>query len=192
MMPALPNHPTMSVEEYLQLDRSSREARYEYIDGTVRLLAGGTADHATICVNLTSLLHSALRGKECRVYNSDLRVRLSKTRYVFPDLSVSCDPQDRGQTDMLVSPRLIVEVLSPSTEAYDRGRKFAFYRACPTIQEYLLVDAQRQAIEIYRREEARGWTLHTFGPEDEVVLESINVRLAFAAIYEHTAISESE
>ena len=110
---ALPNRPTMSVEDYLALDRSSREARYEYIDGVATLLAGGTADHATICVNLTSLQHSALRGKECRVYNSDLRVRLSRTRYVYPDLSVSCDTRDRGQTDTLQSPRLVIEVLSP-------------------------------------------------------------------------------
>jgi Uma2 family endonuclease len=182
----------MSIEDYLQLDRSSREARYEYVDGSSTLLAGGTADHATICVNLTSLLHSALRGKECRVYNSDLRVRLSRSRYVYPDLSVSCDAQDRGQTDILLSPRLIVEVLSPSTEAYDRGRKFALYRACPTVQEYMLVDAQHQSIEVYRREEGQGWTLRTFGPGDEVMLESINARLAFAAIYEQTAVPEAE
>jgi Uma2 family endonuclease len=182
----------MGVEAYLVLDRSSREGRYEYVDGVVTLLAGGTADHAAICVNLTSLLHGALRGTACRVYNSDLRVRLSKTRYVYPDVTVSCDVQDRGETDMLLSPRLVVEVLSPSTEAYDRGKKFALYRQCATLQAYVLVDAQSLAVEVYRRQEEQLWTLHAFGPGDEVVLESINARLALLAIYENTALLEAE
>ena len=137
-MMALSHDTTMSVEEYLQLDRSSIEARYEYIDGYVTMLAGGTLDHATIGANIISILRRSLRGSPCRVFTSDARVRLSKTRFVYPDATVSCDEQDRGQNDNVQSPRLVVEVLSPSTEGYDRGRKFGFYRECPTIQEYLI------------------------------------------------------
>ncbi len=206
---ALPHHPLMTVEDYFELDRTSTETRYEYIDGYVRMLAGGTANHATIGVNVTSTLRRLLRGSPCRVYNSDLRVRISETRYVYPDASVSCDERDRGQSDMVRSPRLIVEVLSPGTEAYDRGRKFAYYRddianmaqgnPCyaydrgrkfayyrerPTIQEYVLIDTQRQAVEVFRREKNSFWTFHAFGPGDEVELVSVHVRVSVDDIYE--------
>ncbi len=181
---ALPQHPLMTVEEYFELDRTSTETRYEYIDGYVRMLAGGTANHATIGVNVTSTLRRLLRGSPCRVYNSDLRVRISETRYVYPDASVSCDERDRGQSDTVRSPRLIVEVLSPGTEAYDRGRKFAYYRERPTIQEYVLIDTQRQAVEVFRREKNSFWTFHAFGPGDEVELVSVHVRVPVDDIYE--------
>jgi len=181
---ALPHHPLMTVEDYFELDRTSTETRYEYIDGYVRMLAGGTANHATIGVNVTSTLRRLLRGSPCRVYNSDLRVRISETRYVYPDASVSCDERDRGQSDMVRSPRLIVEVLSPGTEAYDRGRKFAYYRERPTIQEYVLIDTQRQAVEVFRREKNSFWTFHAFGPGDEVELVSVHVRVSVDDIYE--------
>ncbi len=181
---ALPHHPLMTVEDYFELDRTSTETRYEYIDGYVRMPAGGTANHATIGVNVTSTLRRLLRGSPCRVYNSDLRVRISETRYVYPDASVSCDERDRGQSDMVRSPRLIVEVLSPGTEAYDRGRKFAYYRERPTIQEYVLIDTQRQAVEVFRREKNSFWTFHAFGPGDEVELVSVHVRVSVDDIYE--------
>lgn len=116
----------MSVEEYLQLDRSSLETRYEYIDGYVTMLAGETLDHATIGANIISILRCSLRGTSCRVFTSDVRVRISRTRFVYPDASVSCDERDRGQSDIVQSPRLVVEVLSPSTEGYIVGENLAF------------------------------------------------------------------
>lgn len=180
----------MSVEDYLTLDRSSAEARYEYIDGYVYMLAGGTADHSSISINLTSLLHSLLRNGHCRVYNSDLKVRLSHNRYVYPDASVSCDQRDRGSIDTVQFPRLVVEVLSSSTEAYDRGRKFAFYRACPTVQEYVLIDTQHQAVEVYRRQSETLWTLHPFGPGDQVELASLNVSFPITELYEGIELKE--
>ena len=189
-MVAEPHRLVMSVEEYLALDRTSVEARYEFIDGYVYMMAGGSADHSTISINVTSLLHSLLRGSSCRVYNSDLRVRLPKTRYVYPDASVSCDPRDRGPIDIVQYPRLIVEVLSPSTEAYDRGKKFAYYRTCPTLQEYVLVDTQRQAVEVFGRQADTLWTLHLFGPGDQVELVSISVSFSFDALYENIAFPE--
>src|SRR5690349_19246068 len=150
-MTALPNRPHMSVEEYFQLERDNRETRYEYIDGIVTMLAGGTADHSTISVNIASILQRLLRASPCRVYNSDLRVRLLERRYVYPDISISCHERDRGRIDTVQFPRLIIEVLSPSTKEYDRGTKFTYYRECPTVQEYVLIDTQRPLIEIYRK-----------------------------------------
>jgi Uma2 family endonuclease len=146
-----------TVDEYLAWERASQE-RHEYIDGRVSQMSGGIADHSSLSVNITSARHALLRGSACRVYNSDVRVRLSATRYVYPDVSVSCDPRDRGQTEDLQSPCLIVEVLSPTTEAYDRGDKFGYYRACPSVQEYVLVNARRPEIELFRRAGAF-WTL---------------------------------
>jgi Uma2 family endonuclease len=183
-MMALPHDPSMSVEDYLHLDRSSIETRYEYIDGYVTMLAGGTLDHATIGANIISILRRLLRGGSCRVFTSDARVRLSRTRYVYPDASVSCDELDRGQSDIVQSPHLVVEVLSPGTEGYDRGRKFSYYRECPTIQEYLLVDAQRPMVEVYRREKHDLWILRAFRMDDEVELISLDVHFPFSAIYE--------
>ena len=125
-MTALPRRSTMSVEEYLQLDRDSIDTRYEYIDGHVVMMAGGTLDHATISANTISTLRNLLRGSSCRVFTTDARVRISQTRYLYPDVSVSYNTQDRGRVDIVQSPRLVVEVLSPSTEATDRGRKLAY------------------------------------------------------------------
>ncbi len=189
-MVAEPDRLMMSVEDYLTLDRTSVEARYEYIDGYVYMLAGGTADHSSISINLTSLLHNLLRSSHCRVYNSDLKVRLSQKRYVYPDASVSCDQRDRGSADTVQFPRLIVEVLSSSTEAYDRGRKFAYYRACSTIQEYVLIDTQRQAVEVYSRQSDTLWTLHPFGPGDQVELASLSLSFPIEALYEDVTLPE--
>jgi Uma2 family endonuclease len=183
-MQAVPHRPMMDVEGYLQLDRNSIEARYEYIDGRVTMLAGGTLDHATIAANVISILRGLLRGSSCRVFTSDARVRLTETRYVYPDVSVSCDERDRGLVDTVQSPRVVVEVLSPSTEAYDRGRKLAYYRQCPAVQEYVLIDSQHQAVEIYRRERNTLWTYQALGLGEEVALASLGIRFAVAAVYE--------
>ena len=176
----------MSVEEYLELDRNSLDARYEYIDGVVTMLAGGTTNHSRISVNVVSLLRAALQGSSCEVFNSDLRVSISSTRYLLPDASVSCDPSDlEGENDIISSPCLIVEVLSPSTEATDRGKKFRYYQSCLSIQEYVLISTQEQAVDVYRRASDNLWTLHPFGPGAEIELKSIDVSLPLEALYEH-------
>ena len=189
-MVAQPQRLHMSIEDYLKLDQDRAGARYEYINGHAYLLAGGTANHSIISANLIRELSLALRGSSCLVYTSDLRVRLSEQRYVYPDVSVSCDPRDRGAVEHLQSPRLIVEVLSPSTEAYDRGKKFSYYRACPTIEEYLLVDSQQQIVEIYRREQNTFWMLHPLEPGDQVSLQSLGVSFPIAAVYENVLFPE--
>lgn len=181
-----PHRLFMSVEEYLELDRSSLDARYEFIDGIVTMLAGGTTNHSRICVNVVSQLHNSLRGKPCQVFNSDLRVSISRSRYVYPDASVSCDPRDlEEEGDILYVPSVIIEVLSPSTEAVDRGKKFRYYQSCPTIQEYVLISTQEQAIDVYRRATDNLWTLHPFGPGEAVILKSIEVSIPIDAFYEN-------
>ena len=103
---------------------------------------------------------------------------------------MSCDQRDRGSIDIVQFPRLIVEVLSSSTEAYDRGRKFAYYRACQTVQEYVLIDTQRQAVEVYRRQTDTLWTLHPFGPGDQVELASLSLNFPIAGLYENIGLQD--
>jgi Uma2 family endonuclease len=183
-MTALPYHSTVSVEEYLRRDRDSIEIRYEYIDGYLRMLAGGTLNHATISLNVARGLYGLLHGSSCRVFNSDARVRLSETRFVYPDVTVSCDRRDRGEIDYIQYPRLVVEILSASTEDYDRGRKFTYYRECPTIQEYVLINTTHQAVEVCRRERNDLWILQVFGPDSVVELVSLGIHFPISAIYE--------
>ena len=181
---ALHNRSTISVEEYLQLDRNSLDVRYEYIEGYIRMLAGGSADHSTIAINIVALLRELLKVKGCRVYNSDVRVKLSEEHYVFPDATVTCDMRDRGKIDIIHSPRVVVEVLSPSTESYDRGRKFTYYRECPTIQEYMIVNTAYAAVEVCRREKQNFWSFHTYNIGDSIELTSLDVRPPVNAVYE--------
>lgn len=189
-MAAEPRQSVMSVEEYLTLDRNSIEARFEFLDGHVYMLAGGTANHSIISANMIRELGLLLRGGPCRVYTSDMRIKLSERRYVYPDVTVSCNERDRGAVETLQSPCLVVEVLSPSTEGYDRGKKFSYYRACPSIQEYVLVDTQWQAVEVYRRASENLWTFHPFGPGEQVELASLGVSFPIAALYENIAMPE--
>jgi Uma2 family endonuclease len=186
-----PQH--MTVDEWRELERANPDAKYEYIDGWVYLMSGGTANHARICSNAVRTLEDTLGDSPCNVYNSDLRVRLSETRYTYPDASVTCDERDQGDIDMVQSPRLILEVLSDSTEAYDRGKKFAFYRQCPTIEEYVLVATDRQSVEVFHRT-PQGWAAYharLYGPGDTIELASINVRFPLALLYRRTIVRES-
>ncbi len=186
-----PQHLKMSVEAYLALDRESRDARYEYINGYAYLLAGGTPVHSLIAANLIAEIKARLRDSPCQVYTSDAKVRLSQSRYVYPDVTISCDERDRTiEAEVLQYPRLVIEILSPTTEAYDRGNKSSYYRACPTIQEYVLVNTQRQSIEVYRRTTNKFWTLYPFERGEQVELASIGVTLPVAAIYENVKLPE--
>lgn len=190
-MAAEPQTQFLTVDEYLAWERES-DQRHEYIDGRIYLMAGGMTDHSAIAVNVTIAIGVQLRGGRCRVFNSDAKVQLSDERYVYPDASVSCDERDRRRADAVRSPVVIVEVLSPSTEAYDRGRKFGLYRSCPTIQEYVLVSTDQQLIETYRRGAADSWTLYTFGPGSEIELPSIGVQFPIAEAYADVVVPQAE
>jgi len=191
-MTALPHQPTMSLKEYFRLDQDSTDARYEYIDGYVTMLAGGTLDHATISTNMHRCLYQALKGSPCRAYTSDAHVRISAYRYVYPDITVTCDEQDRGKQVIIQHPRLIVEVLSPGTRDYDRGGKFIYYRTCPTVQEYVLVNTDYQMVEVFRRQREDLWMLEIFHANKIVALASLGVSFPISSIYEGTTVPESD
>src|SRR6266852_2802475 len=179
---ALPNYPIMDVEDYLTLDRKSKNARYEYLDGELRMLAGGSTYHSAIIASLTGILNRWLENSPCWVYNSDIRLQLSESRYVYPDVTVSCDQRDQELDDMIHYPSIVIEVLSPSTEATARGEKFFYYQECPTVQDYVIVDSQSIRIEVYHREED-GWKLHTYGTGSTVQLESLGIQFPIDGVY---------
>lgn len=179
----------ISIDEWRALGQANPDVKYEYIDGQIYLMAGGSLAHARIGSNTLRAIEDGLENRTCYVYNSDAAVKLSETRYTFPDVSVSCDPRDRPLTEQIEiqAPCLVVEVLSDSTEGKDRIRKANWYRACSTIQEYMLIATKYQAVEVLRRT-GDEWTLHVFGPGDEIELVSIGIRLPLAALYRGTVI----
>jgi Uma2 family endonuclease len=179
---ALPKYPIMDVEDYLILDRNSKNARYEYLDGELRMLVGGSTYHSAIIANLIGILTGRLENSPCWVFNTDIRLQLSESRYVHPDVTVSCDERDQELDDMIHYPCLVVEVLSPTTEANDRGEKFSYYQECPTIQDFVLADSQSIHIEVYHRE-VDGWKLHTYGPGSTVTLEGLGIQFPIDAVY---------
>jgi len=181
----------MSVDEWRELERANPESKYEYIDGQVSLMSGGSLAHARISSNAVRALEDALESQPCYVYNSDASVRLSETRYTYPDASVSCDSGDQPTTERMQvqAPRVVIEVLSDSTEGKDRIRKAHLYRACPTIQEYVLITTRYQAVEVQRRA-GDAWTLHLFGVGDEIELVSIGVQFPLAVLYRGTTVPE--
>ena len=179
---AIENRRTMTVKEYFQLEENDPETRYEYIDGHVYAMAGGTANHDTIKSNIQRILWNLLRGSNCRVYSSDMKVYISETRYFHPDVTVTCDPRDRGRVQAIQSPRLIVEVLSPTTELTDRTWKLKNYSSHPTIEEYVLVDSQSLKIESYHKEQNR-WIYEAFENSDDIMLHSLGVGFSLADAY---------
>ena len=189
-MVAQPDRLFMSVEDYLRLEQNNSDVRYEYIDGYAYMLAGGTANHSVIAINITRELSILLRGSSCLVFNSDLKVKLSNARYVLPDATVSCDARDRGKIDTLLYPRVLFEVLSPSTERYDRGLKSSYYRACPTIEEYVLVDSERRYVEVHRRGGEAFWILTSFEAGEQIQLTSLNINISVDALYENVFLTE--
>ncbi len=165
----------MTVEQYFHLEETDPENRYEYIDGQVSMMAGGTFNHSTISGNMYSILRGLLRGKPCRVYNSDIKVQISQKRYFHPDITGTCDPRDRGTGDLLQSPRVIFEVLSPSTEISDRTWKLQNYLGLPTLEEYILVNTKFFRMEMYRKENGR-WMYDILKVHETVPLPSLGVR----------------
>lgn len=185
----------MTVEEWRELERNSHDIKHEYIDGQIYAMTGGTLSHARLGSNTVRIIEDALFAakKPCYVYNSDVAVHISSKRYTYPDTSVSYDEQDQSTPNKreMQSPRVIVEVLSESTESYDRGHKFALYRACPTIQEYVLVATKYQAVEVYRRT-AKGWTnIEFYEPGNEIELTSLDIHFPMEALYRGAGIPET-
>jgi Uma2 family endonuclease len=180
----------ISFDEYLTIIKKDPEHGYEYLDGRIYMMTGGSPDHSIIGSNVNGILRELLKGRRCIVYNSDVYVQLAEDFRVCPDVTVSCDPRDRGAKSAIHYPSVIVEVLSPTTEARDRGEKALRYRSSETIQEYLIVNANTLIIELFRREKQGFWTVHTLEQNDTVELTSLEVRFSVTDIYRDTSLLE--
>ena len=183
-MVASPEQVHLSPEQYLSYEEAS-PIKHEYRDGEVYAMAGASDAHVTIALNLAVGLRSHVRGTGCRVYLSDMKAHINaNNRFFYPDVMVTCDDRDQATATYKQFPCLIVEVLSASTEAFDRGDKFADYQSRESLQEYVLINAKRQRIECFRRSEGR-WVLETYTATNETfTLSSINYEGEMAAIYE--------
>lgn len=176
----------LSEEAYLEGERAS-PVRHEYLAGEVFAMAGASKAHNTIAGNVFALLRSGLRGGPCRAYISDMKLRIAaQPAYYYPDVTVTCSGTDLAADspkDYLESPTVIVEVLSPATEAIDRREKMLAYRHLASLEEYVLIDQDRGWVEVYRRSEG-GWNVLILTPGDSVPLESVGLSLTLDEIYE--------
>jgi len=184
-MVANPEPSTMTVEEYLALEEMSQE-KHEYVHGYVYAMAGGTSAHDAIANAVRGEIYIHLRGGRCELKGPDMRVRVSTSVYYYPDALVICD-EILGDTAIEVStPRLIVEVLSDSTEANDRGGKFAHYQTLSAFEEYLLIDSHQRSVERFHRTAPNLWSYQRYGPSDDVTLETISLTCPVARFYDRT------
>ena len=181
-MVALPDRLFMSAAEYLDWE-PTQEERHEYWDGEVVAMSGGTRNHNRISGNFFKLLDDALLNRDCDVYIADVKVQVEPGRkYFYPDVVVTCDERD-DDAQIVQFPCLIIEVLSPSTEAIDRGAKFARYRQFRSLQEYVLVLVDRPKVEVFRRNNLNQWVLSEYDLEDTLLLESIDVEVTIFNLY---------
>jgi Uma2 family endonuclease len=183
---AVHSKPYLSPAQYLAIERAAEE-RSEYLDGEMVAMTGGSRNHVLIVGNLVRELGSQLRDRPCEVYPTDLRVQVAQTGlYTYPDVTVVCgEPRfEDEQLDTLLNPTVILEVLSPTTESYDRGRKFEHYRTLGSLLEYLLVSQSQPRIERFLRQGEGAWLFSdAAGLEAVLTLPSIGCELALAEVY---------
>jgi Uma2 family endonuclease len=175
----------MTYAEYLAAEAVS-EVRHEFLNGEVWEMAGGTPEHAALASAINRELGLALRGKPCRTYSSDLRIRVVDTGLsTYPDVTVVCGQLATAadDEDAAINPIVLVEVLSETTEGYDRGAKAAHYRRIPSLREYVLVSQAEPRIEVHRRTESGRWEILDARPGESIELTSLGIRLDVAAVY---------
>lgn len=176
-----------SIEEYLAAERLA-ESKSEYWNGLIVAMSGASRSHNIIVVNIAAELRMQLKGRDCEVYAGDMRLRIPSTNfYTYPDVVVVCgQPEfEDSEMDTLLNPTLVVEVLSKSTEDYDRGRKSAYYRSLESLSEYLLVPQDQRPVEQYQRQASHRWMLTQIDDRRSALnLPSIDCRLSLAEVYD--------
>ena len=174
-------------DAFLEWEKTQLE-KYEYLDGQivqVYAMVGARDAHVTVALNVASLLKEHLRGGPCRVYISDMKLRVGAANaFFYPDVFVTCDPRDRTEDTYKRFPLLVVEVLSESTAGYDRGRKFAVYRQVKSLQEYAIIDPDTFTVDCFRRDETDHWVLYAFAGEDTVEFRSIDFKVPLSSVFE--------
>jgi Uma2 family endonuclease len=177
------NLPQMTPEEYFAWEEQQLE-KHEYIDSQVYAMSGGSVNHSRIAIRFTTMVDTHLDASSCITGNSDLRVNIAGTNnYTYPDVSVTCDERDKTTTQYITYPCLIIEVLSPSTESYDRGGKFRMYRKNPILQDYLLVSSTSIEMDLYHKKDTGEWLIINYQAGDTIELKSINLSFPIEQVY---------
>jgi Uma2 family endonuclease len=184
--------PQFTPVEYLEWE-AQQELRHEFVDGRISAMTSESVEHDQITANFSNMLQEHLRSSVCRVFNSNVKVQtLESNALCYPDLSVSGDVQDRSANNFITHPCLIVEVLSPSTEAYDRGDKFALYRQATSLQEYVLVSTDAIGLDVHRRNDLGRWEFSAYESGDVVELKSVNFTFEIDRVYEDLVVEIGE
>ena len=185
----------LSWEEYVEHERHAT-GKSEFFDGELFAMAGGSANHSLVATNFCGEARNALKPRDCRVHGSDLRVRCPNGLGTYPDASIVCgEPQYEGDDEnTLLNPLVIVEVLSPTTEAYDRGKKFEHYQTLPSLQEYVLISQDHVRIEHFARQSQFGqWLLTTYNdPDGRLELPAVGITLSIAELYAKVKFEEAD
>ena len=172
-----------TADDYLAWEAAQTE-RHEYLDGEVFAMAGAEDRHVTTAGNVYMALRQHLSGSRCRAYMSDMRLRVEAAdAYFYPDVMVTCSDADRASPLVKREPLLVVEVLSPSTAAYDRGAKFGHYRRLPSLREFALIDAEARTADVYRLGGDGLWVLHPSARGEAVALASVGLTLDAERLY---------
>ncbi|MFI5302897.1 MAG: Uma2 family endonuclease [Polyangiales bacterium] len=182
------SRPPLTYAEYVSFERAA-PTKHEFVNGEICAMAGGTADDSAIAANIIGALLSALRGSPCRPYTSDLRVRTADDVGAYPDVTVVCGDQQFSDDvhDELLNPAVIFEVLSPSSESYDRGEKFAHYRSIESLREYVMIASERRRVDVCLRREDGVWELRSY-TNGGFALSTLPVRFEIDALYEGTSL----
>ncbi len=175
--------PTMSAADFLEWDRT-QEIRHEFVDGEVFAMAGAEDRHVTVALNVSMALRQHLSGTPCRTFMADTKLHVAAAdSYFYPDVLVTCDAADHANRLIKSNPKLIVEVLSPSTAAYDRGDKFARYRMIGALQEYVVIDIDSRRTDVYRKGADGLWVLHPFEAGQTVRLASVSLDIGAEQLF---------
>ncbi len=183
MIAAKEGSPLLTPDEYFAWEEKQVE-KHEYIDSQVYAMGGCSVNHGRIAIRLTALLDVHLARTSCITGNSDIKINIIGTsNYTYPDASVTCDDRDKSTPNYFTYPCLIVEVLSNSTEAYDRGDKFSLYRHNPVLQDYLLVSSTRIEMDLYHKKDTGEWIILNYQAGDTIELKSINLSFPIEQVY---------
>lgn len=175
----------LTAEEYLK-GESEADIKHEFISEEIWAMVGASDAHVTIALNLAAALKEKLKGSPCRTYISDMKVSVEQAdAFFYPDVFVTCDARDKKNDLYKEHPLFIAEVLSPSTEAFDRGRKFSIYRQLESLLDYWLIDIEKRFIDSFERLDNGDWVLRSYSERDEsAVIRSLDIKLPVAAIYD--------
>ena len=174
--------PKLTLQEYLDWE-NAQEGRHEFVQGSVLAMTESGRIHGRVLLNLASHLAAALAGTRCQVFITSMKVQTAEDTVLYPDVFVTCDAADLATDQIFRAPTLVIEVLSPSTQAYDRSHKFALYRRISALMEYVLVDHDTHRVEAFRRNAAGEWVLHDMSDDDAFVATSLDLSIAMTDVF---------